>query len=108
MFYHLQAFDSRLFALGGAQSHRFVPVKVADSHQTSFHQQQQQNVVQKQARPPFLPSSHSQGAVLTSYLLCMGHTAIWRSQLAMNIKCCCKEQEQSLALQLQGLKQELV
>lgn len=55
---NLQAFDSRLFALGGAQSHRFVPVKVADSHQTSFHQQQQQNVVQKQARPPLPPTPH--------------------------------------------------
>ena len=58
----VQAFDSRLFALGGAQSHRFVPVKVADSNQTSFHQQQQQHVVQKQARPPLLQNSHfSQG-----------------------------------------------
>lgn len=45
----LQAFDSRSFALGGAQSHRFVPVPLADSSQSRFSQQQQQLLLQQQA-----------------------------------------------------------
>lgn len=62
----VQVFDSRSFALGGAQSHRFVPVKVADSHQTRYHQQQQQIQPQKQARAPLpIAPNFSQGIILT-------------------------------------------
>ena len=59
----MQTFDSRSFALGGAQSHRFVPVALADAQQSFYHQQKKQAapVVPHQAVAPRIPAHLANG-----------------------------------------------